>query len=86
VFLLAQLLKGNQRPNLVVFLDGLNEWTCGDVPHFTQNIADATHNLQFERALSLLDQFGWLPIVRLSESRQQADGGALVVSIAGPKG
>jgi hypothetical protein len=82
VFLLALLPKGGQRPNLVIFLDGLNECTwgnfapteegtrraCGDVPQFTQEIAEAIHNLQFKRALSPLDQFGWLPILRLAEA------------------
>jgi hypothetical protein len=69
VFLLAQLLKGGQRPNLVVFLDGLNDnWTCGDVPTFTHKLADTTRNLQFERALSPVDRFDWLPIVRLAKA------------------
>src|SRR5262245_4669285 len=68
VFLLTQLLKGGQRPNLVVFLDGLNEWTSSYVPILTQVLATATHNLQFERSLSLVDQFDWLPVVRLAKA------------------
>jgi len=70
-FCWRSFLKGGKRPNLVVFLDGLNEWTStcnSDVPHLTQQIAEATHNLQVERALSTVDQFGWLPIVRLAKA------------------
>jgi hypothetical protein len=83
VFLLAQLLKSGQRPNLVVFLDGTNDfWTCSDFPYFTGWLAEATHNLQFERALSPVDKFDWLPVVRLAKAVSRRMAFALVVSIA----
>ena len=64
VLLLEQLLRRGQRPNLVIFLDGVNEGqSCTDAPFFTGKLQKAMHNLQF----AVVD-IRWLPIVRLANA------------------
>jgi len=48
VLLLEQLLRSGHRPNLVIFLDGVNEGQLSsDGPFFTDRLREAMHNLQF---------------------------------------
>jgi hypothetical protein len=66
VILLEQLLRRGQRPDLVIFLDGVNEWQlCKDAPSFTGNLQGAMHNLQFPATEPF---FEWLPITKLAQA------------------
>src|SRR5262249_39700393 len=67
ILLLVQLLRRGQRPNLVIFLDGVNEGqSCKDAPFFTNKLQEAMHNLQFA-----VPNIGWLPMVRLANALNQ---------------
>jgi len=72
VLLLEQLLRRGQRPNLVIFLDGVNEGrSCMDEPWLTDKLRTAMHNLQFPVAKSFAEKIDWLPIARLAKAVNQ---------------
>jgi hypothetical protein len=77
VALLVDLLRSGHRPNLVVFLDGLNVGFFQDVPHFSANIAQAVHVMQhgltdWSKISSL--QLKWLPAWQLARWVRRALG------------
>jgi hypothetical protein len=66
--LAADLLKHGHRPNLMVFMDGVNHGVgvnYADVPFFTERIAKQIRNLQVPTT-TLLDNLEWLPMSRLA--------------------
>jgi hypothetical protein len=64
--LITDLLKSGHRPHLVIFLDGVNPTSTQDVPHFTEQISHHVRNIQFVADRPLIQNFQWLPMVRLS--------------------
>ena len=66
VVLLLDLFKSGHRPDLVVFMDGVNWGPAEDVPQFTKRIAGGFRAMQSPPPPSVLDAFGWLPMVRLA--------------------
>jgi hypothetical protein len=64
--LLLDLFKSGHRPDLVVFMDGVNWGPAEDVPQFTRRIAAGFRSMQSPPRPSVLDAFGWLPMVRLA--------------------
>ncbi|HEX2056126.1 MAG TPA: hypothetical protein VHF07_06515, partial [Nitrospiraceae bacterium] len=68
--LLIDLLKTGHRPNLVIFLDGVNWSQFRDVPFFYEEAKRQFFRLQFaERPAddqSLIRRFEWIPFVRLA--------------------
>jgi hypothetical protein len=66
--LLLDLFKSGHRPDLVIFMDGVNWGPAEDVPQFTKRLAAGFHELQAGRPRSALDGFEWLPVVRLARS------------------
>ena len=75
IILLMQILKHENRPDLVIFLDGVNEdQLCKDAPFFTNLLQDAMHNLQFEAEGNFINKMEWLPIVRLAKAVRQRFG------------
>jgi len=67
--LLTQLLKSAERPDLVIFMDGVNEYhACADAPQLTHKLKKAMHDLQFSSTRSLTQKIDWLPIARLAKT------------------
>jgi hypothetical protein len=66
--LLLDLFKSGHRPDLVIFMDGVNWGPAEDVPQFTKRLAAGFHELQTGRPRSAVDGFEWLPMVRLARS------------------
>jgi hypothetical protein len=64
--LLLDLFKSGHRPDLVVFMDGVNWGPAEDVPQFTNRIAAGFRSMQSPPPPSALDALGWLPMVRLA--------------------
>lgn len=64
--LLLDLVKSGHRPDLVVFMDGVNWGPAEDVPQFTKRMAAGFRSMQSPPPPSALDAFGWLPMVRLA--------------------
>ena len=64
--LLIDLLKSGHRPNLVIFMDGVNLSSLEDVPEFTDEIARSVKNIQFVDGAPLMERLGWIPLVRLA--------------------
>jgi hypothetical protein len=64
--LLLDLFKSGHRPDLVIFMDGVNWGPAEDVPQFTKRIAGGFRSMQSPRTPSALDAFAWLPMVRLA--------------------
>ena len=70
--LLMDLLKSGHRPQVAIFLDGVNTGATQDVPEFYDRIKDQFHNIQFtenrEATSSVLDTLRWIPFVRLAKA------------------
>jgi hypothetical protein len=70
VALLVDLLRSGHRPDLVIFLDGLNVGFFQDVPQFSARTERAVHAVQHARSdwstLKSL-QLSWLPAWRLAK-------------------
>lgn len=71
--LLMDLLKSGQRPQVAIFLDGVNTGETQDLPEFYDRIKAQFHNLQFageveEAHRPVLDTLRWIPFVRLARS------------------
>ena len=70
--LLMDLLKSGQRPQVAIFLDGVNTGATQDVPEFYDQLKNQFHNVQFAGDAasdsSLLDTLRWIPFVRLAAS------------------
>jgi hypothetical protein len=64
--LLVDLLKSGQRPNLIIFLDGVNLGPSEDVPRFTMELTSQMTDMQFPA--SPTEQLSWIPIVRLANA------------------
>jgi hypothetical protein len=65
--LLIDLLKAGHRPNLVIFMDGVNWGPDEDVPNFTKKFARKFLNLQFSSDhLAFLSDLDWVPMIRLT--------------------
>jgi hypothetical protein len=72
--LLIDLLKSGHRPNMVVFLDGVNWSDLRDVPFFYKEAKRQFFKLQFlekpaddqSDVRSLLQRLHWIPLVRLA--------------------
>jgi hypothetical protein len=62
--LLIDLLKSGLRPNLVIFMDGINWGLEQDVPHFTSKFDKTFSDLQSPT----LQYLSWIPMVRLSSA------------------
>ncbi len=60
--LLIALLKSGLRPNLVIFMDGLNWGLKQDVPYFTSKFGKVFSDLQSPS----LSHLAWVPMIRLS--------------------
>ena len=72
--LLADLLKSGHRPSLVIFMDGVNEPTPTDVPHWTNDLRQAFHATQFPP--SFAERMSWIPMFRLVDFFQRRWRGA----------
>ncbi len=68
--LLIDLLKGGHRPNLVIFMDGLNWPAPQDVPYFTGTFQRQFKNMQFVTDTPMLKRLQWLPFFKLAHSIQ----------------
>jgi lysophospholipase L1-like esterase len=66
--LLTDLLKSGHRPNVAIFMDGVNLGSSQDIPAFSEKLDRWFTGLQFRNDTSLLDALTWMPIVRLSRS------------------
>ncbi len=68
--LLTKLIKSGYRPDLVIFMDGVNWGPKTDVPFFTDKLAKAMEMSQFGTEVELKDVFPFkgLPIFRLIRS------------------
>jgi len=64
--LLIDMLKRGQRPNLVIFLDGVNLGPIEDVPMYTEEMTRLMTNMQFEPPFT--ERFSWIPMVRLADA------------------
>lgn len=70
VALFLRLLKTGHRPDVVVFMDGLNDcfmpfWEVRpDAPMFTSRMVEWIHMAQFGK--DWLSQYRWIPLVRLA--------------------
>lgn len=64
--LLVDFLRNGYRPNLVVFMDGVNWGPSEDVPTFTDELSRSMVERQFPPPLA--DRLSWLPIVRLADA------------------
>lgn len=64
--LLLDLFKSGHRPDLVLFMDGVNWGPAEDVPQFTKRIAAGFRAMQSPPPPAALDAFGWLPMIRLA--------------------
>jgi len=62
--LLIDLLRSGQRPNLVIFMDGVTLGSSDDVPMFSPDMAREMHRMQFPPPLT--EELNWVPIVRLA--------------------
>ncbi len=62
--LAVDLLRLGYRPDLVIFMDGVNTGTPEDFPWFTQEFSRRFDYRQFAR--NIADQLRWVPIVRLA--------------------
>ena len=71
--LLIDLLKAGHRPDLVIFMDGVNWGPEQDVPYFTEKLASEVRNLQSasDRRVSVLNELDWIPMIRLTNSLKQ---------------
>lgn len=68
--LLIDLLKNGQRPNLVLFMDGVNWGPDEDIPEFTPQLERAVDYTQHGSERAAMDQFKswlgrWVPMFRL---------------------
>jgi len=68
VVLLAHLLLRGAKPDLVVFLDGVNWGDAEDVPRFTAWARQAFREVQFPPAPSRLEAIAWLPLARFAHA------------------
>jgi lysophospholipase L1-like esterase len=68
VALLADLLRSGYRPDVVIFMDGVNLGPAADVPHFTQEVAEGFRQLQFGLPRGDLGALERLPMVRFARS------------------
>ena len=70
--LLMDLLKSGYRPQVAVFLDGVNTGEDQDVPEFHDRLKAQFHSLQFATNarpnMSSLNGFEWIPLVRFADS------------------
>jgi hypothetical protein len=68
--LLMHVLKSGQRPDLVLFMDGVNWGPDEDVPYFTKKFENAFHRLQFGDSVldAALSKWRWIPMIRLGYS------------------
>ena len=64
IVLLIDLLKSGFRPQLVIFMDGVNWGSEQDVPHFTDRLDRVFSDLQSPS----LNHLSWVPLIRLSSS------------------
>ncbi|MHB2017522.1 MAG: SGNH/GDSL hydrolase family protein [Candidatus Xenobia bacterium] len=93
VALFARLLKTGHRPDVAIFLDGLNDcfipfWQPSpDVPMFTDRMSEWIQLAQFGR--DWLTQYRWLPMVKLAfylRARLDAARAKPQPTITGPSG
>lgn len=68
--LLTKLLKSGYRPDLIIFMDGVNWGPKADIPYFTSQVIRAMEEYQFGSEVELKDVFPFkgLPIFRLIRS------------------
>jgi hypothetical protein len=66
--LLIDLLKSGQRPNLVVFMDGVNWPYAEEESEFTDTIERRFRNIQFGSDTSVWDELRWVPVIRLASA------------------
>lgn len=75
--LLVDLLRMGHRPNLIVFLDGVNPGAPHDLPVFYERFERRFRSLQFSGedkavrpASRIVDRLEWIPMVRLVQAIQ----------------
>ena len=70
--LLLDLLKAGHRPQVAIFLDGVNTTATDDVPEFYPRLKEQFHNIQFTKdrqpGTSFLESINWLPVVGLAKA------------------
>lgn len=70
--LLIDLLKAGHRPQVAIFLDGVNSAGTNDVPEFYPRLKEQFHNIQFAKKAkeqtSFIESLKWIPVVRLTDS------------------
>jgi hypothetical protein len=71
--LLMDVLKGGVRPDLVLFMDGVNWGPKEDVPEFTDKFEKGFHRLQFgiNAFAAAMDSWRWIPAIRLGYSLKE---------------
>jgi lysophospholipase L1-like esterase len=72
LILLLDMLKSGHRPDLVLFMDGVNWGGAEDVPHFTRELEVGFHELQFGPHRPRLGRLEQIPMVRLAQSLGRA--------------
>lgn len=75
--LLVDLLRMGHRPNIVVFLDGVNPGSLQDLPDFYERFERRFRSLQFfgedmaaRTGSRVVDRLEWIPMVRLVQAIQ----------------
>jgi len=83
VVLFMDLLRSGQRPDMAIFVDGVNLGPAQDVPQFTAQAARGFSGLQFGGSSTLLDRLGWIPMVRVAARLSESATPAIVPAKAG---
>jgi hypothetical protein len=80
--LLIDLLRMGARPNLVIFMDGVNPGSQQDLPPFYKQFERQFRSMQFSRldpaiqpASWITERLGWVPMVRLVKAIQNRMSG-----------
>ena len=68
VILLWNLVRSGHRPDVVIFMDGVNLGSAEDVPHFTDQTAAGFRQIQFGGESNWMQALGWIPMVRLASA------------------
>jgi len=68
--LLTALVRAGHRPDLAIFMEGVNWGSRKDAPYFTDKLKETFLNSQFEspEQTSVFNRFNWVPMVRLANA------------------
>ncbi|HRZ39842.1 MAG TPA: SGNH/GDSL hydrolase family protein, partial [Candidatus Omnitrophota bacterium] len=66
--LLTALIRSGHRPDLVIFMDGVNWGTGADEPYFTVQLIEKFFSLQFDSydTIPVMKRLNWVPMIRLA--------------------